>query len=132
MTNLHRALQTFWGSFVLGSAAIAAYPIDNVPKDAPLPYITYDVLQGAYFSATLLTAIVWLNKITDPDADAHRALLLDAIAAEIPEEGRTLTYDDGAVMLRRNDANFLSYYDDPEDTMVIGGRVSYEATFYNP
>ena len=37
----------------------------------------------------------------------------------------------GMLALYRNSAGFQSYYDDPEDAAVIGGRTSYEIAFYH-
>ena len=127
MTGLHTALQTFWSQFAYGTA-IPAYPSDNVPDTAVYPYITYEVTQGAYFGATVLTAFVWVKK-TGAWA-AKRAAILDAIAEAIPEEGAKISFAGGNARLRRNDAGFMSYYDDPADASIAGGRVSYEITYY--
>jgi len=142
MTGLHTALQTFWSQFAYGTA-IPAYEQGNVPETVPdpvtgnpiptpYPYITYEVAQGAYFGATVLTAFVWVQKTSGVDAQAVRAAILDLIAAAIPDEGITLTLTGGhgSIALYRNDAGFMSYYDDPTDTSVLGGRVSVEAHYY--
>ena len=140
MTGLHTALQTFWSQFTYGTA-IPAYEQGNVPETVrdpvtgnsiptPYPYITYEVAQGAYFGATFLTAFVWVKKTGA--WDVKRAAILDNIALAIPDEGVTLTLTDGtgAVALYRNDAGFVSYYDDPEDASVAGGRISVEIHYY--
>jgi len=131
MTGLHTALQTFWSQFTYG-AAIPAYPSDNVPDTAVYPYITYEVVEGAMLGAGFLTAFVWVQKTSGVDAQAVRAAILDLIAAAIPDEGITLTLTGGhgSIALYRNDAGFMSYYDDPTDTSVLGGRVSVEAHYY--
>jgi hypothetical protein len=140
MTALHTALQTFWGGFTYGTA-IKAYPQDNVPSTVPdpstgapiptpFPYITYEVVEGAYWGATILTAFVWMKKDAGTGWQVQRAAILDLIKAAIPEGGTHLDYADGNLFIRRNPTNFISYYDDPNDASVAGGRISYEATFY--
>ena len=131
MTGLHAALQAFWGGFTYGTA-IKAYEQGNVPSAATYPYITYEAVDGAMLGAGFLTAFVWVQKTSGTDAQAVRAAILDLIAAAIPDEGITLTLANGhgSIALYRNDAGFMSYYDDPTDTSVLGGRVSVEAHYY--
>ncbi|MFA5378768.1 MAG: hypothetical protein WC455_23655 [Dehalococcoidia bacterium] len=129
MTGIHGALQAFWGGFTYGTA-IKAYPQGNVPSTATYPYITYEAAEGAYWGATILTAFVWVKKVSGVDWQVQRAAILDLIKASIPEAGTHLDYADGNVFIRRNPTNFMSYYDDPNDASIVGGRISYEATFY--
>lgn len=137
MTNLHKALQTFWGGFSYGGVAIPAYERGSVPDSATLPYITYEVASGAYFGTRLATAYIWVPKTGD--WVAKRAAILDDIEQAIPETGVAISFIGGNVMLRRNDANFISHYDPSEfssaqadSTPVAGGRISYEITYYIP
>lgn len=136
MTNLHMALLDFWSSFKWEGKAIPAFPSGRVPENQPFPYITFEVIQGGYFSFALPTAFVWCKQPTDGsyNVQAQRAEILDQIAKAIPESGKLLKFDGGMVRLERNDANFLSYYDeqqnDPTAEPVIGGRVSVAAHFY--
>ena len=130
MTGLHAALQAFWGGFTYGTA-IKAYEQGNVPSTATYPYITYEAVEGAYWGATILTAFVWVQKVSGVDWQAQRAAILDIIKAQFPGEGvKVLTFADGNLTLRRNPTNFMSYYNDPSDASVVGGRISYEAGFY--
>lgn len=66
------------------------------------------------------------------DCQTVRAAILDLIASAIPDEGITLTLTGGhgSIALYRNEAGFMSYYDDPTDTSVLGGRVSVEVHYY--
>ena len=132
MTAIHTALQTFWGGFSYSAATIPAYETGNIPNNAVLPYITYEVASGTMLGAGFLTAFVWVQKTSGTDAQAVRAAILDLIAAAIPDEGITLTLANGhgSIALYRNDAGFMSYYDDPTDTSVLGGRISLEAHYY--
>ena len=130
MTGLHTALQTFWSQFTYGTAR-PAYPSDNVPDTAVYPYITYEVVEGAYWGSTFLTAFVWVKKTSGVDWQVQRAAILDLIKAQFPVEGvKSLSFSDGNLTLRRNPVNFLSYYDDPNDASVAGGRISYEVGYY--
>ena len=132
MTAIHTALQAFWGGFSYSGAAIPAYEQGNVPDGSALPYITYEVSSGAMLGTGFLTAFVWVLNVSGTDAQAKRAAILDLIAAAIPDEGimLTLTGGHGSIALYRNNAGFMSYYDDPTDTSVLGGRVSLEAHYY--
>lgn len=132
ISAMHAALQAFWGGFRYASAAVPAYEIGNVPDNAAMPYITYEVGAGAILSAGFLTAFVWVKRASGYDAQVVRATILDSIAAAIPEAGLRLDLanDAGMVTLERNGAGFLQYYDDPTDTSVLGGRVSVEAHYY--
>ena len=131
MTGLHAALQAFWGGFTYAEAAIPAYEQGNVPNDAAYPYITYEAVEGAYWGSTFLTAFVWVKKESGVDWQAQRAAILDLIALAIPTCGTTVSLTNGNARLERNPSDFMSYYDDPTDTSVAGGRVSYEISFYN-
>jgi len=136
MTGLHNALNAFWNGFTYGTA-IAAYESGAIPLDAngvpkvTFPYITYEAAEGAYWGATFLTAFVWVKKVSGTDWQAQRAAILDLIKAKFPTEGpKVLAFADGNLTLRRNPTNFMSYYNDPNDASVVGGRISYEAGFY--
>ena len=132
MTAIHTALQTLWSGFSYNGTSIPAYEMGNVPDGAVLPYIAYEVASGAMLGAGFLTAFVWVENTSGVDAQAVRAAILDLIAADIPDEGITLTLTGGhgSIALYRNDAGFMSYYDDPTDTSVLGGRISLEAHYY--
>lgn len=131
MTGVHKALYRFWSGFSLDGASLSAYLSGHVPDGAALPYITFDVADGDSFAASILTAIVWLKAESGVNVNAQRAQVLDQIARAIPAEGVLLQYSGGTIRLDRNPANFQSYYDDPEDASVIGGRTSYEVRFYH-
>lgn len=136
MTELHMALLDFWSSFKWGGEKIPAFPAGRVPDDQPFPYITFEVIEGAYFGMALPTTYVWCKQPTDNSYNvmAQRAEILDEIAKAIPEGGRLVRFADGMIRLERNDTNFISYYDEPSTDQtaepVIGGRVSVAAHFY--
>ena len=120
MTDVHQALYKFWSSF-----GIPAYLSGHVPDNASLPYITFEVGDGEPFSSTFLVAIVWTKD------NATRAGYLDKIAEAISADGSTIALDNGMLAIYRNSGGFMSYYDDPEDKTILGGRVSYQVNFYH-
>ena len=138
MKNLHMALLNFWSGFSWGGKQIPAFPVGRVPENQPFPYITFEVLEGAFFSFALPTSFVWCKQPADGsyNVQAQRAEIMDQIAKAIPESGKLLKFEGGMVRLERNDANFMSYYDEtgesdePAGEPIIGGRISVAAHFY--
>lgn len=124
MNYVHKALYAFWSSF-----GIPAYLTGHVPDEAELPYITFEVVDGEPFSSNYLTAIVWVKQ--NGAGNEIRASYLDKFKNAIPWDGTQLYLPDGMLMLYRNGSNFLSYYDDPEDDTILGGRVSYQVNYYH-
>ena len=137
MKALHLALQSFWSGFAYEGKQIPAYLSGRVPArnnadnawtDAELfPYITYEVIDGTAFSENVLTAFVWLRN--SDTADKERAEILDIIREAIPYEGVRIPCADGLIELFPNEGGFMSYYDDPTDSNVLGARISYEIRF---
>lgn len=124
MTNLHQALQTFWGGF-----GLSAYEVGRVPHDAPLPYLTYEAVQGAPFRATVTPVVVWVKETSGTNAAQTRAQYMDTIAAEL-RTGARLDFTGGCVVLYPNTADYLTYLVDPTDSTILGGRISVEMHFY--
>ena len=54
MTDVAKALYSFWSSFGLD-----AYPESNVPSDVKFPYITYTLIQPEWDRPTTHQARVW-------------------------------------------------------------------------
>ncbi len=131
MTEWHKALYTFWSGFYCEGRVIAAYVSGEVPDSAVFPYITFEVKAGACFGVGLLTAIVWCKQESGESVHAQRAAILDSIAEAIPASGARLAHPGGMALLHRNTADFISYYDDPTDPTVKGGRVSYQIQYFN-
>ena len=123
MTTLHQALQAFWSGF-----GIPAYVHGYAPKDAAMPYITYEMAQGRPGTALLMTAFVWVKRTSGQDAEATREAYLDAISAAL-HPGKALGFTGGYADLYPAETNFLSVYDDPNDPTVLGGRVALEVRF---
>lgn len=125
MKETHKALYSFWSQF-----GVKAYLSGEVPTDALFPYITFNVEEGSFGTATFLTAFTWHKT---KSYNVERTNLLDLIRQAIPESGTTLKLDNdkGLLKLERNTATFMSYYDDADDKEVKGSRISYQVSFYN-
>ena len=130
MTSYHQALTAFWSKFTSGGNAVTAYLSGHVPDNAPFPYITFDVAKPDAMGAIPLTAFNWHQAESGKNVNAERAALLDQIADAIPVQGVRLPFAGGFAVLDRNQANFQSYYDDPEDPAIVGGRTSYIVRFF--
>lgn len=140
MKNLHLAWLAFWNSFTWNGAPIPAFPSGRVPDGQAFPYFTFDVQQGRFFSIGIPTVYIWCRQPADLsfNAQTQRAEIMDQVAAAIPEGGKFLTFDGGAVWMQRNDANFMSYYDPKEEDNiesptgepVIGGRISLMTQYF--
>jgi hypothetical protein len=137
MRDMHKTLYKFWSQFTLDGAPIPAFPTGRVPDGQAFPYITFEVVEGEYFSTAFPVAVLWCQK--PPEANINiqdqRATLMDQVAEAIPLGGVWLTMPGGGVILRRNGANWLRYYDPPPDDVptgepVIGGRISYSIQFF--
>lgn len=138
----NQALYEFWSSFLHEGQYIPAHISGHVPSDKEnqFPYWTYEVKQGAYGSTAIATAIVWFQQSmepTQPSAWSHINTIMGMVQNAIPEGGRWLTFVGGAVLLRRNDANFISSYDPEQEdgdnvtaAPIRGGRVSYTIQFF--
>lgn len=129
MKNVHIALMDFWEQF-----SLPVFLSGHVPEDQPFPYFTIEIGQADAFSDSVLTAFDW-HKIPNPETSnanimRERAELMDRIAAAIPPQGVKIPLPDGYLVLSRNPADFQTYYDDPEDASVLGGRTSYEIRYY--
>jgi hypothetical protein len=61
----------------------------------------------------------------------ERLDLLDEIKTAIPTGGLLLNFPGGYAIVRRNDANFITYVTDDTDPNVIGGRVSCEVQYFH-
>lgn len=123
MTDVKKALYAFWSQF-----GVPAYLRDQVPSEAELPYITYDVTTCGLMGAAILEAYNWHRD--EAGGNLARTALMDKIAKAIPQGGRVLPAGDGFLHLHRNPAGFQADWQDANDPDVIGGRTSYEVYFY--
>ena len=128
ITEAHTALMAFYSSF-----GVPAFVRGNVPDGQPLPYITFDVSIGDTFGEGMLTAFNWHRWAEETGigvAMAERAELMDKIAEAVhPMGGIKVPCKSGFLMLYRKDADFQTYYDDPTDKHIIGGRTAFDVHF---
>lgn len=128
MTNLHKAWLAFWTQL-----GIPVYWAGCVDDQATFPYTTIEMVDGALTGETVLVTNTWHRRGETESwtrAMTERLDVLEKAKEAIPPGGRVLKYDGGYCIIRRNDANFLSYVTDPEDPKVIGGRISVEVQFF--
>lgn len=105
-----QALTKFWESF-----GLTAYDENSVPsgENKPTyPYITYNVVTGSFGSDLALTASLWY-KSSSWEAITTKA---DEISRAIGLGGVILTYDDGAIWIKRGDS-FAQRMNDPNDSI---------------
>lgn len=123
----HKALYEFWAGF-----DVPAFLSGHVPQGTALPYITFEVVSEEPFATNFLTAFDWHQAQSGINVNAERAQMMDRIAQAIPPEGVLLPLTGGGYLeLLRNGSGFQSYYDDPEDATIIGGRTSVQVNFYS-
>lgn len=130
MTEFHKTLYTFWSGFSSGGKPIPAYLSGHVPSKTTFPYITFEVVEGDFFSGNILTAFGWFKAESGGNVNAEVANFLDSVEAAIPPGGTVLPVGEGYAVLCPNGSNFLSYETDPENRDIVGGRVSYEIHYY--
>ena len=131
MYQFNRAIYDLWSSIAVDGQTFPAYLQGTVPEDATFPFVTFDVAKARALSTMPLSATVWIKKTNGSGQNAFRAAFLDAAARAIPQRGVRLDFDGGFCILRRSSGDFLTLITDPEDSSVIGGRIGYEATFYD-
>ena len=90
--NKIQALHSFWSSFGLN-----AYDVNSVPDDVKMPYLTYDVASDSFGSPVLLNANLWYYSNSWSEITAKE----QEIASFITRGGRMVTYDDGAIWIKR-------------------------------
>lgn len=87
-----QALQTFFSSF------LAAYPATSVPDDSVFPWLTYELITGAFDSGEIgLTVDLWFY--TDSEAEPNAKA--QEIADELGPGGKILPCDGGYIWLKR-------------------------------
>ena len=139
MVDLRAALMEFWGSFTdrqtgrlipcFQDVAVTAMHNLERPQPPPFPYISYELLRPEMFGNNILSASIWDRR----NVPGFMGLIDDVLRQaelKIPETGTILKWDTGAVWMRRNAFNFLSYLDEPNDPLVTRGVIRYELWSY--
>lgn len=102
-------LRKFFSSF-----GITAYATASIPDDATLPYLTYDLVTGAWDSGPVsITVNLWYYTESEaiPNAKAEE------ISKAIGIGGVTLRCDDGLIWLKRGSPWCQSIKDDALPTI---------------
>lgn len=135
MGEIQRALYGFWSSFGVEAYYEGRVPVKDYKEDGTIipidpPYITFDAHSGETFAADTLVAISWHMAKNGANVQRERADMLDRIARAIPPAGRRIDLESGGYLMLYRGPSFQSFYDDPEDRSVIGGRTSCVVIYY--
>lgn len=129
MTEFHKAWMVFWQQF-----GVPVFLAGCVDDQTAFPYITVNIADGNLLGQDILVTNTWhrRNPIDSwTPAMKERLDLLDEIKTAIPTGGLLLNFPGGYAIVRRNDANFITYVTDDTDQNVIGGRVSCEVQYFH-
>ena len=86
------ALYQFFSGF-----GITAYPVDAVPPDTALPYLTYTNAPGYFGEQVSLTCQVWMHTTSEAVISA----VVEEIGTAIGNGGKLLPIDGGAIWIKR-------------------------------
>lgn len=87
-----KALHAWFSQF------LPAYPASNVPKDAVFPWLTYELVTGAWDSGEIgLTVNLWFYTESEAGPNAKAQEIADAIGLG----GCMVPYDGGAMWFKR-------------------------------
>lgn len=87
-----KALHAWFSQF------LPAYPTSNVPEDAVFPWLTYELVTGAWDSGEIgLTANLWYYTAQEAEPNAKA----QEIAAAIGMGGVFVPCDEGAIWIKR-------------------------------
>lgn len=87
-----QALQTWFEQF------LPAYPTSNVPEDAVFPWLTYELITGAFDSGEIaMTVNLWFHTESEAVPNAKAQEIADAIGMG----GTVIPCDGGYIWLKR-------------------------------
>ena len=116
--NKYESLHSFWNSF-----GIPAYEENTVPKDAKLPYITYEVVVNSLSeNQTAMTAHVWDKS----NGWKYLNSKVEEIATAL--NGTRLVCDEGYIVLYRGEP-FSNNITDAEDQTIKGKYLNITADY---
>ena len=129
MTEFHKAWMVFWQQF-----GVPVFLAGCVDDQTAFPYITVNIADGNLLGQDILVTNTWHRRSPIDSwtpAMKERLDLLAEIKTAIPTGGLLLNFPGGYAIVRRNDANFITYVTDDTDPNVIGGRVSCEVQYFH-
>ena len=115
-----QAMQAFFSS--LGTDA---YLQGHVPRDAPMPYVMYEVKQGAFGEEGSASAEGWFHGDT---ANQDRTAWAGEMARLLPESGVKVETAQGLLAIYRGE-EFLTLEESEEDASC-GVRVNFLMKWY--
>lgn len=103
-----KALYNFFSSF-----GLTAYPKENVPDDVTFPWLTFENNTADSGEETSLAVDIWFHteSETQPNQKAQE------ISEAIGRGGKLLTFDGGAVWLKRGNPWITSLQDEADATI---------------
>lgn len=115
------ALHKFFSRFEM-----PAYPLNAVPKDVVLPYLTYTPVTAAFEEGEVsITVDCWFYTDSQviPNAKAQE------ISARIGRGGTTIRCEDGFVWLKRG-SPFCQNVEEPNDKNIKRRHINVDAEFF--
>ena len=113
-----QALYTFWSGF-----GLPAYDEQVVPKDAALPYITYETQTARLNEPLMLSASLWYS------SESWSSVTAKANAIEAAIGGFAVVPVDGGKLLIHKGSPFTRRLGDPDDTKINRIILSIQAEF---
>ena len=100
------AIYQFWNSF-----GLTAYEENTVPTDAAFPYITYQLVTDSFDREIPLTASIWYSSESWTAINAKT----EEISQKISRGGKIISFDGGAIWLKRGQPFAQSMGDESDD-----------------
>ena len=114
-----QSLQSFWEGF-----GLPAYDMRNVPIDAKVPYITYDVSIDGIDAPVNLSASVWYRSTSWAPITAKATEIEEALV----DGGKVIPLDKGYVWITKG-YPFMQRMDDPTDDMIKRYYINVQVEF---
>lgn len=115
--NKVQALDNFWNSF-----GWDAYDETDVPDNAQLPYITYEVTTDSFDNAVALSASLWMQSSSWRDITVKSM----EIESYIGRGGKMVAYDGGAFWITKGNPWSYRIQDENKQIRRIGLNVLIE------
>lgn len=120
MANKAQALYQFWSGF-----GLPAYDTHSVPKDAVMPYITYETAEDMLDNVLSLSASLWYNSTTWADIEAKA----NVIAYTITNTHTPVPITQGGYMWIKRGSPFMQRMNDPASDTIRRIYINIEAEF---
>lgn len=117
--NAIQTLHNFWNGF-----GLPAYDETDVPDDAQLPYITYEVSNDYFGGVLAQAASVWYRSSSWVAVTEKEQQIADYIG----RGGRMVAFDGGAFWIKRGEP-WAQRMGDPDDDMIRRIALNIEIEF---